>query len=74
MIIQELDSIVFYSEQEQVWKNSNDEYHRLHGPALIQPNGYQAWYFHDEFHREGGPAVIFPDGTKYWYLNRRSVT
>jgi len=69
MLIQESDSIVFHSEHDQVWMNSEGKLHRVGGPARIRPNGYQVWYVNDKYHRVGGPAVIEFDGSKYWYLN-----
>jgi len=44
MTIQESDSIVFYSEQEQVWENEKGERHREDGPSFIFPDGTQYWY------------------------------
>lgn len=42
--------------------------HRNDGPAIIEMDGYQAWYRHGLRHREDGPARIWCNGTKEWYL------
>jgi len=39
MTIQEIESIVFYSEQNQVWRNSKGQRHRAGGPAILYSNG-----------------------------------
>jgi len=70
----EKDSVVFYSEQPQVWTNKNGEYHRIGGPAIIFPGGYQEWCLKGRLHRIGGPAVIFSDGYESWFLNGKKVT
>jgi len=69
MLIQETESVVFYSEQEQVWKNTNGKYHRVDGPAFIYSDGSKVWFFHSELHRVDGPAIIRSDGSQKWYLN-----
>jgi len=74
MIIKETDFVIFYSEQHQVWENGEGEYHRLGGPAVIHPEGYQAWYLKGKCHRVDGPAVVHPDGSQEWYLNGKPVT
>jgi hypothetical protein len=42
--------------------------HRPNGPAVIQRDGTQEYFFQGIRHREGDkPAVIFPDGKlEYW--------
>jgi len=67
MIIQETDSIVFYSEHDQAWRNSEGQPHREGGPAVIEADGTQEWYHKGKYHRLGGPAIIYFDGTKVWY-------
>ena len=47
----------------------NGQLHRTDGPAVIKPNGHQAWYLDGKRHREDGPAYIGPDGYQEWYLN-----
>jgi hypothetical protein len=51
------------------WFNSNGEYHRDDGPAVIYADGDKAWYQHGVRHRADDPAIIGADGTEYWYLN-----
>ena len=49
------------------WYNIVGERHRLDGPAVIWPNGYQAYWVNGLRHRLDGPAVIYPSGkVEYW--------
>jgi len=66
MIIQET-FVVFYSEQIEVWRNSEGQPHRLGGPAVIDLDGTQEWFLHGERHRDDGPAVIRSDGYQAWF-------
>ena len=62
------------------WKLGNSYYndkmqlHREDGPAVIDADGYQAWWINGKRHREDGPAIIHADGTQEWYLNHKDVT
>ncbi len=56
--------IVFYL-------NNKGQLHRDDGPAVIYPDGSQAWYKNDEYHRENGPAVIGANGNQFWYKNNQ---
>ena len=49
------------------WKNSNGQYHRIGGPAIVWPDGYKAWLINGKRHRLNGPAIMYADGTYYWY-------
>ena len=49
------------------YRNSEGQLHRVHGPAVIYPDGTECWCQHGNRHRVDGPAVIYPDGTEYWY-------
>jgi len=69
MIIQEENLVVFHSEHDQEWTNSEGKYHRIGAPAVIEADGTQKWYHKGKIHREGGPAVNKPDGTQKWYVN-----
>ena len=40
---------------------------REYGPAVEQPDGYQAWWQNCQRHRIGGPAVVCPSGYRTWY-------
>jgi hypothetical protein len=51
--------------------DSNNEFHRDDGPAVVYTNGEQYWYKHGVIHREGGPAIIKSDGTEEWICNGR---
>ena len=41
--------------------------HREDGPAVIQPNGTERWYFNGKLHRDNGPAITYFDGEMRWY-------
>lgn len=47
------------------WYDSRDMIHRVHGPAIIYPDGTQMWYRDGLPHRDGGPAVIM-EHAQYW--------
>ena len=49
------------------YTNSEGQLHRIHGPAVIYPNGLGGWYYHGRLHRENGPAITSPDGFEGWY-------
>jgi len=44
MIVEQSDSIVFHSEQDQVWRNKKGNFHRKGGPAVVRSDGTQKWY------------------------------
>jgi len=48
------------------WK-SNSILHRIDGPAVVQPDGKELWFFHGKLHRDNGPAVVQPDGLQEWW-------
>jgi hypothetical protein len=49
-----MDEIIFHV-------SSQGELHCETGPAVIHPDGYQAWYLNGLRHREGGPAIVYPE-------------
>ena len=51
------------------YRNADDQLHRLDGPALRRPDGYQQWWLNDQLHRLDGPAVTGADGHQQWWLN-----
>ena len=57
-----------YSDRT-VWYNSNDQLHRLYGPASEWVDGTKMWYLNDQLHREDGPAYEGANGSKHWCLN-----
>ena len=48
------DEIIFHV-------NASGELHNEMGPAVIHPDGYQAWYQNGIRHRDGGPAIVYPE-------------
>lgn len=48
------------------YKNSKGELHNENDePAIVYPDGFQAWYKNDKLYREGNkPVAIYADGTK----------
>lgn len=53
----------------QYWHNSNHQFHREDGPAIIYFNGTQEWYQIGKLHRINGPAIIYADGRQAWCVN-----
>lgn len=53
----------------EVWELSDGCRHRLGGPAVVRPDGYEEWDRYGLHHRDGGPAVTWPDGARMWYQN-----
>ena len=49
------------------WRTPGGELHRVDGPAIIRPDGYEAWIIHDQYHRLDGPARTLADGTLEWW-------
>ena len=47
-----------------VYLNKGGQYHRLDGPAIVQPNGEEKWYQNGVLHRVGGPARYNTVGPK----------
>ena len=58
-----------YNEGTVIYRNFDDEYHRIGAPAIISKNGNVSWYLNGKCHREDGPAIEKADGTKIWYFN-----
>ena len=56
------------------YKNENGEYHRLDGPAVIDPDGTQCWYQYGRKHRLDGPAYVGQGGFVRWYINHKEIT
>ena len=59
--IDEIGTIRYY--------NSNNQLHRVGGPAVIHTNGTLVWCQNGQYHRLDGPAVFWADGFKLWYIN-----
>lgn len=53
--------------------NSDDQLHRIHGPAVIFTDGGQQWFRNGVLHRTNGPAVIHSDGHMGWYGNGQFI-
>lgn len=54
-----------------IYRNSEGKPHRIHGPAVLCPDGTEFWYQNGQLHREDGPALVDPRGEKHWYLHDR---
>lgn len=48
---------------------SSEYLHKEDGPAVVDHDGNQFWFFNNTQHREDGPAVICTNGTRMWYIN-----
>ena len=55
------------------YQNQDGQYHRTNGPAVIWPDGLQAWYRNGLLHREDGPALANVH-VCYWYLDGQVVS
>ena len=60
----------------EMWKLPDGTLHRDEGPAIVQPDGTQAWFRHGLLHRDdGGPARTLPvkggrgQALREWYEN-----
>ena len=51
------------------YRNSQDELHRQHGPAVEYLTGTKYWFLNGQRHRIDGPAMEYADGDKSWWLN-----
>jgi hypothetical protein len=57
----------FFSIAE-TWHDSDGDFHRLAGPAVIFQDGELRWYRHGRLHRDDGPARVWPaEGIEDWY-------
>lgn len=55
-----ISTLCIHNNYQAWWKNG--AYHRLDGPAVIHPNGYQFWC-------KNGEVFICYNGLKEWYKN-----
>jgi len=60
---------VVLEDGSNYWRNIEGVNHREFGPAVVDLNGYKAWYINGVRHREDGPAIIWADGHRQWYIN-----
>ena len=51
-----------------VYRNSNSQIHRIHGPAIIFKYGTEEWWLNGLRHREDGPAMT-TFGDYGWFLH-----
>ena len=49
--------------------NTEGQWHRTNGPAIIWNNGDKQWYVNGKCHRINGPAVELANGTKAWWID-----
>lgn len=52
-----------------IQRTKNNQWHRLHGPAIERCFGYRAWCKNDKYHRMYYPALEDPNGRNKWYIN-----
>ena len=63
------------SDGTKRWYNEEGQLHCEYGPAVIESDGYIAYYQDDKLHRLDGPAIIYPNGTvEYWVNGKRHRT
>lgn len=52
------------------YRNVKGKLHREDGPAVIQADGTEIWYWQGKMHREdGGPTMLLCDGTIYYHCH-----
>ena len=71
-MVQEYKVLVY--DNRTVWKNMEDQIHRLDGPAVEWSDGTKAWWVNDQLHRIDGPAVEKADGHKEWWIEGNRLT
>jgi hypothetical protein len=47
----------------KIWRDDEGELHRINGPAMIEANGDETWFYHGWIDREDGPAMIMHDNS-----------
>lgn len=52
-----------------IYENSNNQYHRIGGPAATWDDGSENWYKDGMLHREDGPALVRPEGDRMFGEN-----
>ena len=53
----------------QFWYNSDGDFHREDGPAVIYSSGKQEWWVYGILHRINGPAIIYSSGSQHWFVD-----
>ncbi len=56
------------------YRNSQDELHRQHGPAVEWVDGTRRWWLNGQRHRIDGPAIECESGHREWYLDGEQLT
>ena len=56
------------------WYNEQNIRHNESGPALIKPNGYNAYFINGKLHNESGPAIIYTNGDAAYFINNIELT
>ena len=62
------------NNETRIWIDSNNNYHRIDGPAVERANGTKHWYIYGQLHRTDGPAVEWADGTKEWWFKGKQIS
>lgn len=69
-------SFILTDDNGSKYYYTNNNLHRLDGPAIEAFNGDKEWYYQGVIHRFNGPAVVLSNGTKVWWkfgkISRRS--
>ena len=56
------------------YRNADGQLHNPDEPALVDTDGYKAYYINDKLHNPNGPAVVWHDGRKFYYINGKRLT
>ena len=59
------------ADGDERWELPDGALHRINGPSLVRPDGYEECNRYGVHHRDDGPAVTWPDGLKEWYRDGR---
>ena len=70
----DLDKYQFNDQRIIYYKKDTNIYHNPYGPAIIDNNGYKAYYINDKLHRLDGPARIYPYGEEEYHINDEELT
>ena len=56
------------------YKKDTDIFHNPYGPAIIDKDGYKAYFIESKCHRLDGPAVIYWGGKVEYFINDEKLT
>lgn len=67
-------TVKIYINGDKAYRNYNNHYHRLDGPAVEYNDGDSEWFKENKLHRIGGPALDYYSLDIFdWYINNKQV-